>query len=93
MSKSYYDILEVPKTATDDEIKKAYRKLAKMQWPNKNLDDGKVIAEKFKSISEAYFVLSDAKKRKMYDSTGKTDFTDTNVEQSLFEYFGLKTRN
>lgn len=84
MSKSYYNILEVSKTATDDEIKKAYRKLAKMQYPNKNLDDEKVIAEKFKNISEAYFVLSNAKKRKMYDSTGKTDFADTNVKTEFF---------
>lgn len=83
MSKSYYDTLEVPKTATDEEIKKAYKKLAKIWHPDKNPDNPEAAAEKFKSISEAYSVLSDAEKKKMYDLTGKTDFTDANVRQGF----------
>lgn len=66
----YYDILEIPKTATQEEIKKAYRKKALMYHPDRN--PGNADAEKkFKEISEAYEVLSDDKKRAMYDQYGK----------------------
>lgn len=66
----YYEILEIPKTASQEEIKKAYRKKALMFHPDRN--PGNAEAEKkFKEISEAYEVLSDDKKRSMYDQYGK----------------------
>ncbi|KAJ3398789.1 hypothetical protein CcCBS67573_g08791 [Chytriomyces confervae] len=67
MAPSYYDILKVPKSATDDEIKKAYRKLALKFHPDKNNGDD----TKFKEVSEAYEVLSDASKRQTYDTFGE----------------------
>lgn len=66
----YYDTLEVPKTASQEEIKKAYRKQALKFHPDRNPGDAK--AEKqFKDIAEAYEVLSDEKKRQLYDRHGK----------------------
>ena len=65
-TKDFYAVLGVPSTATQDEIKKAYRKLAKKYHPDANASDPKA-AEKFKEISEANTVLSDAGKRKQYD--------------------------
>jgi DnaJ family protein B protein 4 len=83
MSKSYYDILEIPKTATDEDIKKAYKKLAKKWHPDKNPENAEYASEKFKAISEANNILSDPEKRKMYDLTGKTDFTDAGQEHGF----------
>ena len=68
----YYNILGVNKTATPDEIKKAYRKLAIKYHPDKNPGD-KSAEEKFKEINEAYDVLSDEKKRADYDSFGTSN--------------------
>jgi molecular chaperone DnaJ len=65
-TKDFYAVLGVPSTATQDEIKKAYRKLAKKYHPDANASDAKA-AERFKEISEANTVLSDAEKRKQYD--------------------------
>ncbi|XP_019868495.1 dnaJ homolog subfamily B member 6 isoform X2 [Aethina tumida] len=67
----YYRVLEVPKGATTAEIKKAYRKLALKWHPDKNPDNMDEATKKFKEISEAYEVLSDDKKRRMYDQYGK----------------------
>lgn len=67
----YYRVLEVPKTATTAEIKKAYRKLALKWHPDKNPDNLDDATKKFKEISEAYEVLSDDKKRRVYDQYGK----------------------
>ncbi|MGZ3748984.1 MAG: DnaJ domain-containing protein, partial [Pseudobdellovibrionaceae bacterium] len=67
--KDYYSLLNVPRSATADEIKKAYRKLAMQYHPDKNPGDKKA-EEKFKEFSEAYEVLSDPKKREMYDQFG-----------------------
>ena len=61
----YYKTLGVPRTATADEIKKAYRKLARKHHPDAGGDEGK-----FKEINEAYEVLSDDKKRELYDQYG-----------------------
>ncbi len=69
--KDYYKILEIPNTATPDEIKKAYRKLAPRYHPDKNngSEEQKKNAEKmFRDVTEAYQVLSDPKKKQMYDS-------------------------
>jgi len=67
--KDYYNILGVDKTASDEEIRKAYRKLAKKYHPDKNPNDSTAEA-KFKEVSEAYEVLSDPEKRKKYDMLG-----------------------
>lgn len=70
-SKDYYEMLGVSKTATDEELKKAYRQLAKKYHPDAHDgDDKKAAEEKFKQISEAYSVLSDKQKRAQYDQFG-----------------------
>ena len=66
-TRDYYEILGVGKTASQDEIKKAYRKLARKYHPDANPNDPKA-EEKFKEVSSAYEVLSDAEKRKQYDA-------------------------
>ena len=71
--RDYYEVLGVSKTATDAEIKRAYRTLAKKYHPDTNPGDA-TAAEKFKEASEAYAVLSDAEKRKMYDQFGMAAF-------------------
>src|SRR3954465_13141853 len=65
-SKDFYAVLGVSASASQDEIKKQYRKLAAKHHPDKNQNDAKA-AERFKEISEAYQVLGDADKRKQYD--------------------------
>ena len=73
MAKNYYDILGVDKSASQEEIKKAYRKLALKYHPDRNPDDQQA-EEKLKEINEAYSVLSDVEKRKQYD--GQDFFSD-----------------
>ena len=84
----YYEVLGVAKTATADEIKKAYRKLALKYHPDKNPGD-KAAEEKFKEISEAYAVLSDAEKRKQYDTFGSTGFRQRYSQEDIFRNFDL----
>lgn len=72
MTKNPYDVLGVSRTASADEIKKAYRKLAMKHHPDKNKGD-KASEAKFKEVSAAYEVLSDEKKRKNYDTFGSAD--------------------
>ncbi len=67
--KDCYDVLGISKNASEDEIKKAYRKLAMKYHPDRNQSD-KMAAEKFKEAKEAYEILSDQKKRSAYDKFG-----------------------
>src|SRR5665213_402060 len=66
--KNYYDILGVQKSATEDDIKKAFRKLAHKYHPDKGTGD----EAKFKEVTEAYSVLSDEKRRREYDTYGQS---------------------
>ena len=72
-SRTYYEILGVEKTANDEELKKAYRKMAKKYHPDANPDNKAEAEAKFKEVNEAYEVLSNPQKRKMYDQFGTAD--------------------
>lgn len=72
--RDYYEVLGVDRTASKDDIKKAYRKLSKKYHPDLNQDNKSEAEAKFKEISEAYEVLNDDKKKQMYDSYGHSAF-------------------
>ncbi|BFZ53679.1 Type I HSP40 co-chaperone [Savitreella phatthalungensis] len=87
----YYDVLEVSPTASDSELKKAYRKLALKYHPDKNPDAG----DKFKEISHAYEVLADTQKRQLYDQYGEEGLSGAgggpggmNAEDLFSQFFG-----
>ncbi len=82
----YYKSLGVEKSASDAEIKKAYRKLAMKYHPDHTKGD-KSSEEKFKKISEAYAVLSDPEKRKQYDTYGSADFQQRFSQEDIFKNF------
>ena len=68
--RDYYEVLGVPRNASADDIKKAYRKLAMKYHPDRNRDNPKAAEEKFKEVAEANEVLSDEQKRAAYDQFG-----------------------
>ena len=72
--KDYYEVLGVPRSASEDEIKKAFRKLARKYHPDVNRDDPKTAEAKFKEINEAYEVLSNQENRAKYDQFGHAAF-------------------
>ena len=84
--KDYYKTLGVDKKATEDEIKKSYRKLAMKYHPDRNKGDKKA-EEKFKELSEAYAVLSDKEKRKQYDTFGSDGFQQRYSQEDIFRGF------
>ena len=83
--KDYYKSLDIDKSASEDEIKKAYRKLALKYHPDKNNGE----STKFKEISEAYEILSDANKKKVYDSGGQEpmNFNMNFNHDDIFQHF------
>ena len=97
-SKNYYEILGVDKQSSDEDIKKAYRKLAMKYHPDRfsgaSEAEKKNAENKFKEISEAYSVLSDKNKRQQYDNFGSDfanksgGFSDFNVNDIFNQFFG-----
>ncbi len=90
--RDYYEVLGIPKGSSEDEIKKAYRKLAMQYHPDVTKEDRKVAEEKFKEISEAYEVLADDKKRQLYDQYGhagvSSQFQEGSFNWSDFSHMG-----
>src|SRR5512136_1681820 len=90
--RDYYEVLEIGKSASKDEIKKAYRKLAMKFHPDMNKENQKEAEEKFKEISEAYEVLVDDDKRARYDQYGHEGVSSTfgtgGFDWSNFTHFG-----
>lgn len=85
MSEDYYEILGIDKKASKEDIKKAYKILAKKYHPDVSKE--KDAAEKFKKVSEAYAVLSDDTKRQSYDQFGKEGFSQRYSQEDIFKNF------
>jgi len=84
--KNYYKILGVDRKATDEGLKKAYRKLAMKHHPDRNKGD-RAAEERFKEVNEAYAVLSDKKKRRQYDMFGAEGFQQRFSQEDIFRNF------
>ncbi len=89
MNDDYYKALGLDRSASTEDIKKAYRRLALKYHPDRNPSDKKNAEEKFKKISEAYAVLSDPEKRKQYDSFGSDAFRQKYTQEDIFRGFDL----
>jgi curved DNA-binding protein len=87
--RDYYELLGVKKTATEEEIKKAYRKLALKYHPDRNPGNKQQAEERFKEINEAYAVLSDKKKRQQYDQFGPSGFSQRFSQEDIFRGFDI----
>jgi curved DNA-binding protein len=85
-NRDYYKILGVSKSASSEDIKKAYRKLAMKYHPDRNKEN-KAAEERFKEISEAYAVLSDPEKKKQYDMFGAEGFQQRYSQEDIFRSF------
>jgi len=88
--KDYYKTLEVPRTATQEEIKKSYRKLAMKYHPDRNKGD-KTAESRFKEINEAYAVLGNEEKRKQYDTYGAEGFGQRFSQEDIFRDFDFSS--
>src|SRR2546428_6997366 len=88
MKRDYYEILGVSRSATEDDVKKAYRKLALKYHPDRNPDDRHEAEERFKEISEAYQVLSDPERRTLYDRFGHAAFAQGAPGGAGFDFGG-----
>src|SRR3989338_8819208 len=87
MAEDYYEVLGVSKNSSKEEIKKAYRELAKKYHPD--ISKEKDAAEKFKKVSEAYAVLSDDTKKSQYDQYGSADFQQRYSQEDIFRGFDI----
>ncbi len=82
----YYSLLGVDRNASEDQIKKAYRKMAMKYHPDQNKDNPQA-EEQFKKIAEAYAVLSDSKKKQQYDQFGAEGFKQKFSQEDIFRGF------
>lgn len=101
MAKDYYGILGIPRSASDAEVKKAYRRLAMQYHPDRNPGKEKWANDKFKEINEAYGVLGDPQKRGQYDQFGTvgnvgdvfgSPFTTTTFQEMMKDFGGAGLR-
>jgi curved DNA-binding protein len=101
MAKDYYQVLGIPRNATEQQIKKAYRKLAMQYHPDRNPGNEKWANEKFKEVNEAFSVLGDPEKRKQYDQFGtvgsagdifRSGYTRTTFEDLMKDFGGAGLR-